>query len=100
MSRWRLSADRTKPPSARIASTHCDFVAAPGGNDAAAGTAAAPFGTVQHLYNALQPGQTGCLRAGKYGDASAQYNFDKRCVLSGRRRCCIRQRLNALLMYM
>jgi parallel beta-helix repeat protein len=48
------------------AAVSCDFVAAPGGSDAAAGSVAAPFASVQRLVSALGPGQTGCLRAGDY----------------------------------
>ena len=44
----------------------CDFVASPAGSDSAAGTAAAPFQTVQHLVNTLAAGQTGCLASGSY----------------------------------
>src|SRR3954463_6254971 len=40
----------------------CDRVAARDGSDRAAGTLDAPFHTVQKLADALQPGQTGCLR--------------------------------------
>jgi len=44
----------------------CTRVAAPGGRDTAAGTAQQPFRTLRRLVNSLQPGQTGCLRAGSY----------------------------------
>ncbi len=53
------------PPAS--ASTSCSIVAAPYGSDSAAGTAAAPYLTVQRLVDSLDPGQTGCLRAGTYG---------------------------------
>jgi hypothetical protein len=45
----------------------CTRVAAPDGSDAAAGTEAAPFRSIQRLTRALGPGDTGCLRAGEYG---------------------------------
>lgn len=49
----------------------CDYVASPSGSDGAAGSAAAPFATVQHLVDVLGPGQTGCLRSGSYkGDVT------------------------------
>jgi len=48
------------------AATSCDKVAAPSGSDSAAGTAAAPYRTAGKLADSLQPGQTGCLRAGAY----------------------------------
>ena len=44
----------------------CNRVAAPGGSDGAAGTAAAPYATFGKLAHWLAPGQTGCLRAGTY----------------------------------
>ena len=53
------------PASADIA---CDRVAAQGGSDGAAGTAAQPFGTAQRLVDSLDPGQTGCVRGTLTGD--------------------------------
>ena len=44
----------------------CTRVVAPGGSDSAAGTVDAPFGSVQKLVKSLNPGETGCLRAGTY----------------------------------
>lgn len=44
----------------------CDRVAAPSGSDAASGKPEAPLRTPQRLADGLQPGQTGCLRAGTY----------------------------------
>ena len=44
----------------------CTRVAAPGGSDGAAGTAASPWATFQKLAHSLAPGQVGCLRAGTY----------------------------------
>lgn len=49
-----------------LAAPSCDLVASPSGSDAGAGTVAAPFRSVQKLVDSLQPGQTGCLRAGTY----------------------------------
>ncbi|HEY1358243.1 MAG TPA: right-handed parallel beta-helix repeat-containing protein [Thermoleophilaceae bacterium] len=48
-------------------SAACDKVASPSGSDSAAGTAAAPYRTLQKLTTSLSAGQTGCLRAGSYG---------------------------------
>lgn len=46
----------------------CDRQAAPWGSDRhGRGTARRPFATVRRLAAALRPGQTGCLRAGRYG---------------------------------
>ena len=57
---------------AHAATTTCDRVAAPGGSDAAAGTASAPYATPQKLADSLSAGQTGCLRAGTYRQASGR----------------------------
>lgn len=45
----------------------CDSVAATGGSDDAAGSAAAPYRTIQRLTSSLRAGETGCLRSGSYG---------------------------------
>ena len=42
-------------------------VAAPSGSDSAAGTVAAPLRTLDALLEAVEPGQTACLRGGTYG---------------------------------
>ena len=53
------------------ASTGCALVASPSGSDTAAGSAAAPLRSAQKLVDALQPGETGCLRGGTYvGDVT------------------------------
>jgi uncharacterized membrane protein len=44
----------------------CRLFAAPGGNDAAAGSAGTPFRTAQKLVDSLAGGGTGCLLAGTY----------------------------------
>jgi parallel beta-helix repeat protein len=44
----------------------CTLWASPTGNDAANGSAAAPFRTFKRLADALVPGSVGCLRAGTY----------------------------------
>lgn len=48
------------------AAVTCDAYAAPGGNDSAPGSEAAPFESAQHLMDTLLGGQVGCLRAGTY----------------------------------
>ena len=48
------------------AATACDKVAEPSGSDSAAGSAGSPYRTAQKLVDSLQPGETGCLRAGLY----------------------------------
>ena len=55
------------PPPASATGT-CDRYAAPSGSDSAPGSVAQPFRSVQHLVDALRPGQVGCLRAGTYAD--------------------------------
>ncbi len=44
----------------------CTKVASPNGSDSASGRKSAPFETAQKLIDSLQPGETGCLRAGTY----------------------------------
>lgn len=44
----------------------CDLVAAPRGSDEAPGTAEAPLASAASLVARLEPGQTGCLREGRY----------------------------------
>jgi len=44
----------------------CDLVAAPGGNDSAAGTAEAPLASAQGVVDRLAQGQTGCFAEGTY----------------------------------
>lgn len=58
-------------PLAAPAAAHaggCDRVAAPGGSDRNAGTVDSPKRTAQAVIESLDPGQTGCLRAGAYAD--------------------------------
>ena len=56
-------------PAPAGAAVTCDRVAAAGGSDSAAGTAAAPFATPQRLVSSLSVGQTGCVRGRLAGDA-------------------------------
>jgi hypothetical protein len=67
---WVLSA-----PTA-AASPQCTRFAAPDGSDQNDGGASTPFQTAQRLVDALSPGETGCLRAGSYGDALTGDVFD------------------------
>lgn len=46
--------------------TRCARFAGPGGSDSSPGTFAQPYRTVQKLVDTLSPGQTGCLRRGRY----------------------------------
>ncbi|MGZ4214435.1 MAG: right-handed parallel beta-helix repeat-containing protein [Solirubrobacteraceae bacterium] len=56
---------------------HCDLVASPSGSDTSGdGSLNAPFASVGKLDGALQPGQTGCLRAGSYGSTSSLIELD------------------------
>ena len=61
-------------PSPASAAVTCDRVASPSGSNSNSGTVNSPFLTVQKLVDSLSSGQTGCLRAGKYGSGT-QTNF-------------------------
>jgi Right handed beta helix region len=50
----------------RGSTVRCDLVASPTGSDEAPGTTARPLRSVARLVNGLRPGQTGCLRGGRY----------------------------------
>ena len=54
-------------PASADAAVSCDRVASPSGSDSAPGTVAAPLRTLEALLEAVEPGQTACLRAGTYG---------------------------------
>jgi nitrous oxidase accessory protein NosD len=45
---------------------NCTSYASQTGSDSGSGTDSAPYRTVQRLVDSLGPGQTGCLRAGRY----------------------------------
>lgn len=49
------------------AANTCDRIASPHGSDRGSGTLRHPFATPNRLVQSLRPGQTGCLRAGVYG---------------------------------
>jgi hypothetical protein len=69
------------PPGAATAAevpTRCTLVAAPRGDNSAAGTRAAPLRAPSALAARLQPGQTGCLRAGTYGAVGDGYALEVR----------------------
>jgi Right handed beta helix region len=57
----------------------CSRFAAPGGSDSRSGTLKRPFRTAQRLVNSLRPGQTGCLRRGRYLATSDEFvvRFDR-----------------------
>lgn len=56
-------------PAPLAASVGTTFYVAPGGSDANAGTAGAPWRTVQKALNTLQPGQRALVRSGTYAEA-------------------------------
>lgn len=66
----RPTADGAPDYRGRSPSTlaDCTYVAAPNGDDDAAGTAAAPYRTAGHLVARLRAGETGCLRAGTFAE--------------------------------
>jgi parallel beta-helix repeat protein len=55
-------------PAPAPAASACTVYASPAGDDAAAGTSAAPVRTAAKLVSKLRAGDTGCLRAGTYGE--------------------------------
>ncbi len=57
-------------PAAAQAASECARVASPDGSDRAAGSEAAPYLSLERLVESLEPGETGCLRAGTYGGDS------------------------------
>jgi parallel beta-helix repeat protein len=57
-------------PGAPSPAVTCDLFAAGSGADSNPGTQAQPLRTVAKLVATLQPGKTGCLRAGSYGSSS------------------------------
>ena len=59
-------------PASAAGSPVCSLYAATSGSPSARGTFAAPLATPQQLADALQPGQTGCLRGGTYAVASVR----------------------------
>lgn len=63
------------PRTAR-ASLGCTRYAAPWGRDSSGGSARRPFRTAQRLADSLRPGQTGCLRGGRYDGGSEEYVLD------------------------
>ncbi|BCJ38639.1 hypothetical protein Athai_61420 [Actinocatenispora thailandica] len=61
-------------PASPAGATAADWYVAPGGSDAAAGTSAAPFATVQHALDVAGPGSTVHLASGHYAqDAVTRY---------------------------
>jgi parallel beta-helix repeat protein len=60
---WTIGAAPPPPPAPL-----CTRYAAIDGNDANAGTDAAPFRTAQKLVSTLAAGDTGCLKAGTYAE--------------------------------
>jgi hypothetical protein len=72
-----VAAPRSRPARrARAAAFTCALTAAPTGSDASGdGSVARPFATVVKLDHGLAPGQTGCLRAGTYGNTSTLHDL-------------------------
>jgi parallel beta-helix repeat protein len=64
-------------PSRAAATSICDKYAATDGSDSANGTKSAPFRTAQKLADSLEPGQTGCLRAGTYTQSNNQVRIGR-----------------------
>ncbi|MGZ6576841.1 MAG: right-handed parallel beta-helix repeat-containing protein [Solirubrobacteraceae bacterium] len=55
----------------------CDLFASPSGSDSSGnGSVGSPFRSLNKLDAVLDPGQTGCLRAGSYGSTSTWHRID------------------------
>jgi nitrous oxidase accessory protein NosD len=87
----------SNPAGSRPAGSHtrCAGFAGPGGSDSSPGTFARPYRTVQKLVDELGPGQTGCLRRGRYREVEVTIDKPrirltsyrgKRAILIGRLR--------------
>jgi hypothetical protein len=64
---------------------HCDLFASPAGSDdSGSGTLASPYATLAKLDSALDPGQTGCLRAGTYGRTTTWHQLTNSGTSIGR----------------
>lgn len=61
-----------EPPAAG-----CTLFAGPAGEDDSPGTQARPFETAQKLVSSLRPGETGCLRGGRYGGRDPVVEFER-----------------------
>jgi Right handed beta helix region len=55
----------------------CSRIASPVGSDRSSGRARSPYRTFRRLVESLRPGMVGCLRAGKYGDASYSSDINR-----------------------
>jgi hypothetical protein len=78
--------------------TKCTRFASPKGSDASAGTFERPYRTAQKLVDVLGPGQTGCLRGGRYrqGEITIRGNGIRLTGYRGERATLIgRLRVNA-----
>jgi hypothetical protein len=60
----------TSASAGASASSLCTLYASPSGSDSAPGTLSRPLASVSALDRALNPGDTGCLEGGTYGDMS------------------------------
>jgi Right handed beta helix region len=82
------SAAGPRAPTGRVNAKPpiCQRVAAPNGSDRNRGSSRAPFSSVSRLVAALRPGQTGCLRSGR---------FVENVYISGRGRAKKRMTLRA-----
>lgn len=69
-----VSAIAFSPPQA--SSSVCNFYASPGGSDSGNGSWTNPFADVQQLIDSLEPGETGCLKAGTYTDLDNNVKFE------------------------
>jgi hypothetical protein len=81
----RASSHRQQKPRDAGAAVRCDVFASPLGSDSSGdGSAGSPFRSLNKLDAALDPGQTGCLRAGSYGGTSTWHRIDTDGTARGR----------------
>jgi hypothetical protein len=74
-----------RPPTAAAPAVQCAAFASPSGSDAGGnGTIGNPFASVAKLDSSLSNGQTGCLRAGTYGDTGSSTTLSHSGDSSGR----------------
>jgi Right handed beta helix region len=61
-----LHASSPEVSKSGASKVRCTHFASPKGSDASPGSSRRPYRTVQQLVDKLEPGQTGCLRRGRY----------------------------------
>src|SRR5436190_3839595 len=71
------SRERVAPPPGTSNQAGCDAFASPGGSDGGGdGSLGRPFQSPARLESALRPGQTSCLRGGRYGGTGSVFDLN------------------------